>query len=242
VPVLRVGRVAQLAGTVALFKVASGLSERWITFDERAYAGHFDDMASMAEVVDLDDAARTHPLVPLRVKALLGFSQSTKFAGAFGRKARISARELETSVATMLSVLDPDLSELEGAKEEDAFGRFLMDGALLVIGADGVVEPGEVAWLQSVTKAEWSAEQIAQQLGDADAGAWRSRYNPFLQRSGLRWPGCGIEHVTPGRDDPSTHPHPQPIHTSHENLAPHPARRHRPRQPYRSLRRMGCRR
>jgi hypothetical protein len=152
VPVLRVGRVAQLAGTVALFKVASGLSERWITFDERAYAGHFDDMASMAEVVDLDDAARTHPLVPLRVKALLGFSQSTTFAGAFGKTAaRISARELETSVATMLSVLDPDLSELEGAKEEDAFGRFLMDGALLVIGADGVVEPGEVAWLQSVT-------------------------------------------------------------------------------------------
>ena len=79
---------------------------------------------------------------------------------------RISAGELEKGVETMLSVLDPDLSELEGAKDEEAFGRFLIDGALLVIGADDVVEPGEVTWLKSVTEGEWSGEQIAQHLSD----------------------------------------------------------------------------
>jgi Zn-dependent protease with chaperone function len=60
--------------STALFKIGSGLTEKWICFDEAAYARHFDELSSMAELVDLEDASRTHPFDPLRVKALIAFS------------------------------------------------------------------------------------------------------------------------------------------------------------------------
>jgi uncharacterized tellurite resistance protein B-like protein len=151
--------------SAALFKVASGLTERWISFDESAYSRHFDDLSAMSELIDLEDAARTHPLTPLRVKALITFANSEAYARAFGRgEWSVSTDELERRVETMLSVLDPDVSELEGKDEKDAANRFLFDGALLVIGADGVVEPQEVAWLERQTSDKWSGEALAKSL------------------------------------------------------------------------------
>lgn len=153
----------------ALFKIASGLTEKWISFDETAYSRHFDELSSMAEVIDLEDASRTHPFVPLRVKALIGFAKSELYAKAFGKTGwSIDAAEMEKGVETMLSVLSPDLSELETANEKEAFGQFLIDGALLVIAADGVVEPQEAAWLKRLTEDEWSAEELAASLSRPD--------------------------------------------------------------------------
>lgn len=151
--------------STTLFKIASGLTEKWISFDEMAYARHFDELSSMAEVVDLEDASRTHPFDPLRVKALIAFSKSDTYAKAFGKSgSTIPAVELEKGVEAMLSVLDPDLSELESAKEEQAANQFLFNGALMVIAADGVVDPDEVAWLKAQTKQDWSGEELAQQM------------------------------------------------------------------------------
>jgi hypothetical protein len=56
------------------------------------------------------------------------------------------------------------LSAKEGKDEEDAANRFLLDGALLVVGADGVVAPGEVAWLESRTSGKWSSEELTRDL------------------------------------------------------------------------------
>lgn len=165
----------------ALFKIASGLTEKWIAFDETAYSRHFDELSSMAEVMDLEDAARTHPLVPLRVKALIAFAKSEPYAKAFGRTGwSIPATELDRGVETMLSVLSPDLSELETAQEQDAVGQFLIDGALLVIAADGVVNPEEVAWLNRLTEKQHSGEKLA---ADLASGEFRQQLNERLEQS-----------------------------------------------------------
>lgn len=155
--------------STALFKIASGLNERWIAFDEMAYSRHFDELCSMSELVDLEDASRTHPLTPLRVKALISFSKSETFAKAFGRSNwSIPATQMEQAIETMLSVLDPDVSELEGQDEQAAANRFLFDGALLVIGADGVVAPEEVAWLEARTQSNWSSDSLARDLSNRE--------------------------------------------------------------------------
>ena len=149
----------------ALFKITSGLPDKWISFDETAYSRHFDDISSMAEVVDLEDASRTHPFIPLRVKALIAFAKSELYAKMFNRAGwSIDSGDMERGVETMLSVLAPDLTELENANEKEAFGRFLMGGAQLVIAADGVIEPQEVAWLQRFTEDKLSGEELAANL------------------------------------------------------------------------------
>jgi len=155
--------------STALFKVASGLSERWISFDETAYSRHFDELSSMAEFVNLEDASRTHPLTPLRVKALVAFSKSNLFADAFGKmNGTIPTEDMERAVETMLSVLDPDVSELEGKDTEEAVQDFLFHGSLRVIGADDVIAPDEVAWLESRTKKKWSGEALARDLATSE--------------------------------------------------------------------------
>jgi len=163
------------AASAALFKVASGLTERWLAFDESAYSRHFDDLSAMSELVELEDGGRTHPLTPLRVKALITFAQSEPYSRAFGLSEwSISADESERRVEAMLSVLDPDVSELTGKDEKEAANRFLLDGALLVIGADGIVDPAEVAWLEKRTSGKWSGEALAKDLS-SDHSAIRQR-------------------------------------------------------------------
>lgn len=190
--------------STALFKVTSGLSDRWISFDETAYSRHFDELSSMSELVDLEDASRTHPLTPLRVKALIAFSNSESYAKAFEKTSwNISAAEMERGVETMLSVLDPDVSELESTDEKEAANRFLFDGALLVIGADGVVGPQEVAWLDGRTEKKWSGEDLARDLAnpefqrelrqrlDANASILRNKL-PELARAQLLHVMCDV--------------------------------------------------
>lgn len=155
--------------STALFKVASGLSERWISFDETAYSKHFDELSSMSEFVDIEDAARTHPFTPLRVKALVAFSRSELFADAFGKtNGTIPTEDMERAVETTLSVLDPDVSELEGKDTEEAANRFVIDGALKVVVADGEVASDEVAWLEKLLSKKLSGETIARDLSDPD--------------------------------------------------------------------------
>jgi len=153
--------------SATLFKIASGLSERWISFDETAYSRHFDELSSMSELIDIENAASTHPLTPLRVKALIAFAKSDGYASAFGRDgARLPAGEMEHTIDSMLSVLDPDVSEFEGRDEQEAANHFLIDGAILIIGADGVVSPDESAWLKGRVSNNVSAETLAKDLSN----------------------------------------------------------------------------
>ncbi len=133
----------------ALFKLVSGLSEKSVLFDEGRYA---EQLAMLDEKegdgVDLRQETATHPLVPLRVKALMEFARSEPFARAFGRtQFDLAPAELEKRVQYMLSMLDADLSEWQGQDELKALNRFLFNAALLLMGADGIVQPTEVAWL-----------------------------------------------------------------------------------------------
>jgi uncharacterized tellurite resistance protein B-like protein len=157
--------------STALFKIATGLTEKWMCFDETAYARRFDELSSMAEVIDLEGATETHPFDPLRVKAMIDFSKSESYAKAFGRTtAAIPAVQMEKGVEVMLSVLEPDLSDLESAKEEEAANKFLFNGALMVITAQGGVEPKKLAWLKAHFDTDWSRQGLAQEMAKSDFG------------------------------------------------------------------------
>jgi len=149
----RIGLLAcqdvRVAGS-ALFKTMCGLPDRWLEFDEVVYARQFDQIGEMAELAPMDDAFSTHPIIALRVKALMSFSDSRLYSEALGQPPKPRANEdFEKSIENMLSVLEPDLSELETASEQDAGNRFLVRGALVVVAADGALESDEVKYLKS---------------------------------------------------------------------------------------------
>jgi uncharacterized tellurite resistance protein B-like protein len=148
----RVGLLAcqntKVAGS-ALLKIMSGLSDRWLTFDEFVFAKQFDEIAELAEVTQMDDAVSTHPVIGLRMKALLSFGGSQLYAEAFDLPAgKLANEEMERAIEHLLCVLEPDLSELESASEEHAAGRLLVMGALALVAADGAFDSGEIAYLK----------------------------------------------------------------------------------------------
>ena len=160
----RIGLLAcqdvRVAGS-ALFKTMCGLPDRWLEFDEAVYARQFDQIGEMAELAPMDDALCTHPIIALRVKALMSFADSRLYSEALGQSPKPRANEdFEKSIENMLSVLEPDLSELETASEQDAGNRFLVRGALVVVAADGALEPDEVKYLKS--KMTLSEELVAE--------------------------------------------------------------------------------
>jgi tellurite resistance protein len=128
-----------------------GLPPAWLrSFDEEAFARHFDTISDMAEVADLENAAGTHPIIPLRVKALINFARSGLYAEAMGLPpAQLSTDELEKATEHLLSVLEPDLSGIEAACEDEAANRFVVRGGAVVAAGDGVLEPAEMKFLQA---------------------------------------------------------------------------------------------
>ena len=137
----------------ALFKLASGLSDRWITFDEAIYAKAFDDIADLTEIVNVAHADASHPMIPLRVAALIAFGRSELYAKAVGLSDwDLAAADLEKTIENMLAMVEPDFTELETADDASAFNRMVVQGAMLVVASDGVVAPEEVSWFRSQVK------------------------------------------------------------------------------------------
>ena len=63
---------------------------------------------------------------------------------------------MEQGVDTMLAVVGSDFPELESEDEQAAANAFITNGALMLIAADGVVEPQKVAWLKAHTSVDRS--------------------------------------------------------------------------------------
>ena len=135
--------------SLAIFRLATGLADKWICFDETAYARHFDEIAKVAEVADVIQPWRTHPFDPLRVKALIAFCQSETYARTFGKNVRaVPALEMEKAVDEgMLRVLEGNFPEFDDVDEDEVVGRFLLNGGLTVITAAGAVARERVAAL-----------------------------------------------------------------------------------------------
>jgi hypothetical protein len=123
----------------SLFKLASGLTGKVITFDLGDFLDQVDDMqledALPGKNAPKEDWFSTHPFSPLRVKALKLFDESEH-----ARKGGTSKAELEIAVQGLMSLMEP--SYMEGKTETAThMRRLLYAGAIAVADAsDGISE------------------------------------------------------------------------------------------------------
>lgn len=127
----------------ALFKLASGLSDKTIQFSLDDFLSQVDEMqiqdGEPGQGAPKEDWFSTHPFSPLRVKALQHF-----YASELAIKGGISRDDLEVSVQGLMSMMEP--SYLEGrTKVAEAMRRALFAAALAVANADGTVSDAEAA-------------------------------------------------------------------------------------------------
>ena len=126
----------------ALFKLASGLSDKTIEFSFDDFLEQVDEMrvedAEPGQGAPKEDWFSTHPFSPLRVKALHLFDKSV-----LTRAGGMSKEDLEVAVQATMSLMEP--SYLEGkTKAAEAMRRALFAGALAVAAASGDIGETEI--------------------------------------------------------------------------------------------------
>ena len=127
----------------ALFKLASGLSDKVIRFDLDEFLGQVDEMVQEDDEpgkgAPREDWFSTHPFSPLRVHALKLFHESELMSE------NGSTREnLEVGVHRLMSLMEP--SYLDSRSEAaTAMQRGLYAGAIVVADADGEITKEEIA-------------------------------------------------------------------------------------------------
>ncbi len=127
----------------ALFKLASGLSGKFIQFSLEDFLRQVDDMhildSEPGEGSPKEDWFSTHPFSPLRVKALQLFDESI-----LARPGGTNADDLEVGVQRLMSLMEPNY--MEGRTEiAESMRRLLFSGALMVANADGNISEEEIA-------------------------------------------------------------------------------------------------
>ena len=127
----------------ALFKLASGLSGRTISFQLADFLSQVDHMqeedSSPGKGAPSEDWFSTHPFSPLRVKALELFHRS-ELVSPKGE----SLAQLELGVQKLMSLMEPSYLEAKTVAAE-AMRRLLFAASLTVARADGEITQREVA-------------------------------------------------------------------------------------------------
>ena len=127
----------------ALFKLASGLSGRTISFQLADFLSQVDQMqeedADPGMGAPSEDWFSTHPFSPLRVKALELFHRSELVNSSGG-----SIAQLEMGVQKLMSLMEPSYLEAKTVAAE-AMRRLLFAASLTVARADGEITQAEIA-------------------------------------------------------------------------------------------------
>lgn len=131
----------------ALFRLASGLTGDAVEFQLDEFLSQVDAMqtedAEPGQGAPMEDWFSTHPFSPLRVKALKLYQDSV-----LAREGGNSTDSLETSVQTLMSLMEP--SYLEGkTRVAESMRRLLFAGAIAVADAtDGISKEEEKVFEQ----------------------------------------------------------------------------------------------
>lgn len=158
------------AASKAIFKLSTQLSNSWLSFDEHAYASHFDTFSDLNEILDVEDDNQTHPKDSLRVKALLAFANSQKFATALNLSAfNLENEDMERAVQEMLAVVSPDPSYFHAEDAEMHHHGFMEAAALAIIFADGKVSDIQLNWLNTFLRwRNWTKDYIQARFSEEE--------------------------------------------------------------------------
>lgn len=126
----------------SLFKLASGLTGKTISFSLDDFLNQIDDMQIADSEPGLsapkEDWFSTHPFSPLRVKALKLFDESE-----YVRSDGMSKADLEIAVQGLMGLMEP--SYIEGKTDAAKFmRRLLYAGAIAIADASDGISPEEI--------------------------------------------------------------------------------------------------
>jgi len=147
------------ASSTSLLKATFGLSEKNLNIDIDALLGQVEEIKDRPEM--MEEVFASHPLLPIRLKALRLFAQSGKAKRAgFPVKGRaLSDKRLEDGVDELM-----ELTRRHPRKPlDEAIMKVIALGGALVLGADGDVTDPEVKVLLRILH-QWFTDEPEEQI------------------------------------------------------------------------------
>lgn len=164
------------ASCSAFFKLSSGITSAVYKFSYEDYMEQYADLEKYIKSNDStqnDDLHSSHPLNPLRLRALEIFSQSEVFADMAkvsplqNAKSPLTDVQLDSEVRSFMSLMEPnyleDSNEIAGHIRE-----FMFLAGFMLAKSDGTVHASEVAQLSQLFGDSRSSDRIAATLALPD--------------------------------------------------------------------------
>lgn len=145
------------AACTAFFKLSSGITSDKFKFNVDDYINQYSDLEfylknSTAE--NFQEVYSSHPLNPLRLKALAIFKESNvyfnltqKSSNGISLKAK---NDIESEIKSFMSIMEPNYLDDESAVAEN-LRTFIFESAFMIANANGVIDPLEVNQICSLT-------------------------------------------------------------------------------------------
>lgn len=167
-----------------MIKIATGLSEKFFRLDVSSYLSQLRDLADLSG--DHYEIYSTHPMFPLRVRALLWFSMSQPYYDWINReeKAPISAKKLDEKIAEDFNVA----SGFSLSKQRDeAATDFKLWAILSLISADRKVTKSEQSLVSKIfgDKVGEKAISFLKSAGNRAPEALRQKRHDSLDKMDL---------------------------------------------------------
>ncbi|MBD3235317.1 MAG: M48 family metalloprotease [Candidatus Eisenbacteria bacterium] len=171
----------------AFFKMSSGLDVERFDFDAQAYLEEMDKVLDYFRK-ESPVARSTHPINPVRLKALQYFSESELYRKIAAGNAREVDEALRGKMDDLLTVLlRRGTSELDEARK-----RFVATGGIIVAGADEQMSPDEadhiLGPLASVTSFPRKFLEEVMKEGDLGAVFSKAAQTIFMANPAERYP------------------------------------------------------
>jgi len=163
------------AAARALFKVASGIVSNLVVASPESFAAQWQRLVD--EVITEGDRGFhhvSHPFPPLRMRAMLLFSEAMK-AGGGGR-----IDEANAAIDAMLAMMEP--AGRGGTLADPLLRDLFFWGGLIVALADGYVSPSEWQRLATVTPTGVDLQAAVAAAGQDDAACWEHFQGAFRGR------------------------------------------------------------
>ncbi len=156
----------------AFFKLSSGITSSTFNFTVSEYMEQYSDLVKYIQESSADKMEEfysSHPLSPIRLRALDLFSQSAVFRELGGKSANDSLAfdQMESEIRAFMSMMEPDY--LDDKSELAAqICEFIFNTGVMVAKSDGQVDPSECEALGQLLRTGDPSAQVQAALALSD--------------------------------------------------------------------------
>lgn len=142
------------AACSAFFKLSSGITSDQFKFNVEDYMGQYADLEFYLKNTsskNVNEVYSSHPLNPIRLKALSLFKRSETYSEVSGKiiSDKLNKAELEAQIKSFMDIMEPNYLD-DDSKTSENIREFMFMSGYMIASANGVLDETEIVQIGSL--------------------------------------------------------------------------------------------